>query len=102
MSIEQTSNLLGNLSVGEKQIAETLPQASIATIANIIRRDWRNVYFGAVPYLNAMRSMDKISDDFGLDSGRSVVTYFLGNAQTWRGPIARVVKAELNKRVKAK
>lgn len=28
----------------------------ISTIADEIRRDWKNVYFGAVPYLNAMAS----------------------------------------------
>lgn len=64
-------------------------------IAREIRADWKNVYFGAVPYLDAMRSLDKVSDQFGYDSGDSVVRYFLGNAQTWRGAKAREVKAEL-------
>lgn len=31
---------------------------NIAEIAQVIRRDWKQVYFGAVPYLDAMRSMD--------------------------------------------
>jgi pyruvate kinase len=35
-----------------------------------------------------------------LDSGKSIVIYFLGNAQTWRGPIAKAVKKELNSRIK--
>jgi hypothetical protein len=64
-------------------------------IASEIRKDWKNVYFGAVPYLNAMSSLDSIEDNYILDSGKSVVLYFLNNATTWRGETARRVKAEL-------
>ena len=64
-------------------------------IAAEIRADWRNVYFGAVPYLQAMARLDKITDRFGDDDADSVVIYFLSNATTWRGPVARRVKAEL-------
>jgi len=73
---------------------------SISEIAVVIYRDWKRVYFGAAPYLSAMLSLDSISDNYGLDSGRSIVTYFLGNATTWRGEIARAVKKELNARIK--
>jgi len=66
-------------------------------IAADIRKTWTKVYFGAVPYLDAMRSMGEIDDNFGMDSGRSIVTYFLSNAKTWRGEDARRVKAELKK-----
>ena len=34
------------------------------------------------------------------DSGRSVVAYFLANAGTWRGEVARRVKKELNAMIK--
>ena len=64
-------------------------------IAAEIRADWRNVYFGAVPYLQAMARLDKITDRFGDDHADDVVIYFLSNATTWRGPVARRVKAEL-------
>jgi hypothetical protein len=47
-----------------------------------------------------MGSLHDIKDNFINDSGASIVVYFLGNAQTWRGPVAKAVKAELNKRVK--
>lgn len=67
----------------------------IYEIAGEIRKDWHPVYFGAVPYLDAMRSMDKVTDPYGADSGESVVLYFLSNATTWRGPVARATKAEL-------
>jgi len=33
--------------------------------------------------------------DIGCDTGRSVVLYFLGNAENWRGEHAKRLKAEL-------
>ena len=69
-------------------------------IAAEIRADWTKVYFGAVPYLDAMRDLDKITDKYGEDSADDVVIYFLSNAKTWRGPIARRVKAELKAMIK--
>jgi hypothetical protein len=86
---QEANNLLGHL-----------PSASISAIAGVISKNWKNVYFGAEPYLDAMRSMDKITGNFMSDPGTHVVNYFLSNAQTWRGPVAKVVKAELNRRVK--
>lgn len=70
-------------------------QRPIHTIAEEIRRLWTKPYFGAVPYLDAMHSLNRISDNYGLDSGKSVVLYFLANASTWRGEDARRIKAEL-------
>lgn len=64
-------------------------------IANEIRKDWQKVYFGAVPYLQAMASLDDINDNYGMDSGRSIVLYFLSNASTWKGETAKRIKAEL-------
>jgi hypothetical protein len=68
---------------------------SLETIAREIRADWKNVYFGAVPYLDAMRSLGCVDDEFGRDDGRSIVLYFLSNAATWRGPVAKAIKLEL-------
>ena len=65
-------------------------------IARDIRNDWQKPYFGAVPYLGAMASLDSIKDEYGLDPGTSIVAYFLSNATTWRGETARRIKAELN------
>ena len=64
-------------------------------IAREISLDWKKVNFGAVPYLDALHSLEKITDNFYLDSAESVVLYFLSNATTWRGETARRVKAEL-------
>jgi hypothetical protein len=77
---------------------------SIAQIAQVIRKDWRaqgkGIYFGAKPYLDAMDCLESVKDNYGLDSGRSMVAYFLSNASTWKGETAKAVKKELNKRIK--
>ncbi len=67
----------------------------IQDIAAEINCAWAKPYFGAVPYLDAMFSLNSIEDDYGADSGRSIVLYFLANANTWRGEDARRIKAEL-------
>lgn len=69
-------------------------------IAEDIRRNWGNVYFGAVPYLEAMFALDSMDDMYGMDDARSIVAYFLSNATTWRGEDARRIKAELNSMLK--
>lgn len=68
---------------------------SLDIIAREIRRDWTKVYFGAVSYLEAMATLYSIDDDYGFDSGREIVIYFLSNATTWKGETARRVKKEL-------
>lgn len=65
------------------------------TIAKEIDRSWKKPYFGAVPYIEAMHSLNRITDNYGADSAKSIVLYFLANAQTWRGDDARRIKAEL-------
>lgn len=65
-------------------------------IANDIRKDWgTKMYFGAKPYVQAMGTLTNISDNYGMDSAKSIVLYFLANAGTWRGDKAREVKKEL-------
>lgn len=57
--------------------------------------------YAARPYLQAMYSLDSLSDMYGADNGRSIVAYFLSNASSWRGETARRIKAELNGMLKA-
>ena len=73
---------------------------SLHTIARDIRADWVNPYFGAIPYLSAMLSLDTIGDKFGHDDARSIVLYFLSNAGRWKGPVAQAVKLELRTMLK--
>jgi|688.fasta_scaffold1077068_1 hypothetical protein len=85
-------------------VATAIAEGSLADIATIIRRDLRAqgkaVPFGAAPYLDAMGTLNTISDHYGLDSARSIVAYLLGNLNTYRGAVARAVKAELKARLK--
>ncbi len=71
-------------------------------IANEIRKDWRatakqGIYFGAKPYLDAMECLNSINDNYGMDSAKSIVLYFLSNASTYRGENAKRLKAELKR-----
>ena len=64
-------------------------------IASEIKKDWKKVYFGAVPYLDALSSLESVNDNYGWDSGKSIVRYFLANASTWKGETAKRIKTEL-------
>lgn len=75
---------------------QNVPVRSLGEICRDIRKDWGSkMYFGAVPYFKAMETMNNVSDGYGLDSGESIVIYFLSNASTWRGEVAKKCKAEL-------
>lgn len=67
----------------------------IYEIAAEIRKDWKNISPYAAPYLEAMFTLYDINDNYFLDSGRSIVSYFLANAGSWRGETAKRIKAEL-------
>lgn len=76
----------------------TQTQRPLYEIASEIRKDWGSkINFGAKPYLEAMSSLDKVTDNYMMDSGKSIIIYFLSNATTWRGETAKRVKAELKK-----
>lgn len=66
-------------------------------IAKDIKSTWLNVYFGAVPYLEALLALNT-SDPNALyycETAGDIVRYFLANAQTFRGADAKRLKAEL-------
>lgn len=67
----------------------------IYEIALDIAKDWRPVNYAAKPYLNAMRSLSSINDSYGMDDAKMIVAYFLSNASSWRGEVARNIKKEL-------
>lgn len=75
---------------------ETKNPRALSEIAKEIRQCWKNVYFGAEPYLEAMSTLNSIEDNYYADDGKSIVLYFLANASTWRGEDARRIKKELN------
>jgi hypothetical protein len=69
---------------------------TVSEIAAIVEADWKKVYFGARPYLDAMYSLTSVDQNYVNDDGRSVVRHFLVNARTWKGETAKAVKAKLN------
>ena len=77
------------------------PPRALHEIARDIRNTWRtkdgrpNINYAAAPYLDAMSQLDKITDRYICDDAKSIVIYFLGNAQHWRGADAKRIKAEL-------
>lgn len=74
---------------------------TLRAIATEIRRDWGDkVYFGAFPYIEAMCSLESITDKYGMDDADDIVRRFLLNARTWTGPTAQRVKAELKAMIK--
>lgn len=74
---------------------ETTTHRPLYEIAREIRKDWKIPYFGAVPYLDALASLSLVTDKYYADDAKSIVLYFLANAQTWKGEVARRVKKEL-------
>ena len=73
---------------------------TLQEIAQIIRKDWKRVHYGAEPYLSVMSSLSTINDRYMFDDAKSIVLYFLCNASTWRGDTAKQVKAHLKSLVK--
>ena len=86
--------------VGQTQNGRAVDDHVIELLAREIEQDWKNVYFGARPYLDAMKQLTLMRDSYGYDSAKSIVGYFLANAITWRGEVARRVKKELNAMLK--
>ena len=64
-------------------------------ISSEIKKDWVKPNYAAKPYLEAMESLTSVNDKYGWDSGKSIVIYFLCNANTWKGETAKRIKAEL-------
>lgn len=72
-------------------------------IAAEIRKDWPVAWRESHPagaYLIPMSTLDKVTEHYGFDSGKSIVNYFLANASGWRGETAKRIKAELKAMVK--
>jgi len=90
-----------NQQTGDKPMTtEQIKSLPLSGIANLIRRDWKKPYFGAVPYIDAMAQLNSVDDDYWNDSGKSIILYFLSNASSWRGDVAKLVKTELKRRIK--
>lgn len=67
----------------------------LSEVANEVYETWPKVNYAAKPYLQAMETLDLITDSYGADSAASIVRYFLSNANGWRGEDAKRIKDEL-------
>lgn len=92
--------------MGQKFAFKENAPRPIKEIAKDIRKNWNKENSGtqlsphAKPYLEAMEELNNINDNYYQDSGYGIVAYFLANAQTWKGDVAREIKAELNWQLK--
>jgi hypothetical protein len=75
---------------------------SVGEVARFIARAWPNVWFGAVPYLQAMASGTSFEpgESYIAEDQKTMVLYFLANAQTWKGPVAKATKDFLKAKYK--
>ena len=70
---------------------------TLSEIAKDILQHWKNPYFGAKPYIQAMlliHSADPKAPYLSATANH-IVTYFLANATTFRGEDAKRIKDEL-------
>jgi hypothetical protein len=89
----------------DEKTAKRIKEGDLSEIARLIEKDHRNssknLPFGAKPYVDALKSLEHVGQNYGADSGKSIVAYALSNLTSWKGPVARAVKAELKARLKA-
>ena len=77
----------------------------LSEIANDVEKVWNansksGVNFGAKPYLDALKNLYDIKDNYYQDSAKTVVNYLLANMNTFRGDGAAALKSELKALVK--
>ena len=80
-----------------KQLSELV---TVSEIAHAIAKDWQNISPYAKDYLNAMKEIRNVNDNYYADSAKSVILYFLANAGSYRGDSARTYKALLKEMIK--
>lgn len=78
---------------------ETRP---IYQIAQDIKDAWKNPSPYALAYLDPMLTLNSIDDHYYFDDAKSIILYFLANAQGFRGEKARQLKQELKDLLKTK
>lgn len=76
-----------------------ISQLTLGELQRIIKKDWGSkVNFAAKPYLEAMAGIE--GGMYGQDPWQQIIGYFLSNATSWKGSVAKAVKDELKKRLK--
>lgn len=86
-----------------EEFKQDLSTIRIYEIASVIINSWdrqKQLQSDAWLYLNAMCYLENITDYYGDDSAKEIVLRFCLNCTTYRGEIAKLVKAELKRRCK--
>ncbi len=90
----------GPMGTDDSKDTRPLPRKSqprqLHQIGREIARTWKNPYFGAVPYIEALLYLTDMDSRYGDQPAEDIVMYFLSNSATWRGDDARRIRAELN------
>ena len=79
---------------------QTINTRPVYKIAQDILNDWQAPYFGARPYLAAMLTINNELENYGHDTAKSIILYFLSNASSYRGSKAKELKNELKTLIK--
>lgn len=97
-----TSGKLPSRAVDPVSNVPAIPDVSgmpLYQLMELVSEHWEKPYFSAEPYIAALGQCADLDSNYGLEKARDLVPYFLINAATWRGPFARLVKAELRARI---
>lgn len=79
---------------------QTINKRPVYKIAEEILNDWTAPYFGARPYLAAMLTINNELENYGQDTAKTIILYFLSNASSYRGSKAKELKKELKTLIK--
>jgi len=74
----------------------------IYEIARDIQKEWKPVNYAARPYLDALMTLRTVNDRYGMDSGSSMLAYFLSNASQFKLNRSKELKAELKQHLSGK
>jgi Arc/MetJ-type ribon-helix-helix transcriptional regulator len=101
------SDVKGNRNLGEgikPRHQEAINSGEINQIADVIEQDIKSqgkkIPYNLKPYLEAMYSISSVNDNYGLDSGKTILAYSLSNMGTYKGETAKAVKAKLKELLK--
>ena len=77
-----------------------LKNMRLSQISDLIYRNWNNMPLNAYRYVEAMFQLDNINESFNNETGVEIISYFLANAKSWQGDVAKDVKQYLNNLIK--
>ena len=87
--------MLGAMGVAAMAAEEVPKTRPLYEIMSEVKREWKKPYFGAVPYIQALSECSSPDDVYLREDARGLINYFLANATSWRGDVAKRIKAEL-------